>query len=71
MSKIKVKVTNKKKVDMFVLWYKTELCKIDIDYAEDEDILVLNQVIIDSIGLSGLEQVKNLAWKKTNIKLGI
>lgn len=49
------KIYRKDKIDL--------LSKIYLSLAEEFNVKILNQIIIDSVGVSGLGKVKEIAWK--------
>ena len=53
------KVLRKNKIEYLAAWYRIELNNPDNDLTAE----ILNQIIIDSVGVSGLKEVKNRAWK--------
>lgn len=53
------KILRKEKLDYFSMWYRTEM----IENTDQSIFPVLNQIIVDSVGISGLKEVKRRAWR--------
>lgn len=57
------KPTREQKIDVLATWYRGALCCL----APDSDRFpIMNHIIKDSVGISGLEEVKRRAWKCNN-----